>query len=526
MRHGIITLCLGFSIFCLPALSYTLAADEPVFAPADVYQPAPIIYETQQSPTFTPIREYTPVYLPEYSATPIYEPVTLPKTPSISPSSYIAKEPIVSYKPVTPIIQVPYTTSNYEFVAPTITGSQTIPKTSNTPDIITPTIPTIGATPSMVEPNPNGLITSFPDDSNQSNRAYTYDQAIAVKYDLAINDPNAASNILSYYETSRRMYKFTPDGQNNPGAAFFTSYNVNEGAFQSTSVTEDLMQTGSNAWLGLAAVQYDQNTGTQKYAALAGDIGDYFVAISGCDNGNPGLVQDPRYGSAVKSTEENIDAYVFLNQLGKVTGDPDYAQTASSTKTYIAGMYNQEANYFNVSSDGTDINTAFATDVQSMAIMAFGKSGLEAMGVNVSDFVDSVEKNGTVTTTYTKPSGESVTVTAFGFTGGDNKISVEWSSQMVIAYLVLADDFDKAGNQTTADTCRGKAHNLLTEIGKLEDDNGNLPYSTHQDAVIMSNGDWTWKTPLGTKSLSATAYYNLAKAGDNPYTSKVENLWK
>ncbi|HNQ50156.1 MAG TPA: hypothetical protein PKL03_01840 [Candidatus Omnitrophota bacterium] len=374
----------------------------------------------------------------------------------------------------------------------------------------------------MIQPTSNGLIKSFISDTQQATRANTYDQALAVKCFLASGDKTSAQTVLDYFKNIRDAYKNTPQGQANPGIVFFKSYNIDSGI---GSVSEDIMRTGDTAWLGLASLQYSKNTGSNTYTQLARDIGDYLVSLDAADNGTPGLLQDPRYGSTVKSTEENIDAYMFLKQLGAQTRDKKYTQTANTTLTYIKSMFNTDGNYFNCGSSGSNIDTMFLTDVQAMAIFAFGKDGLESMGIDVKAFVASVETRGQVKDApYTTLSGEPATVTGFGFTENDNKISAEWTAQMVIAYLVLANDYENDGDLATAQQYYDKAEFYYTELGKMANAQGNLPYSTSKNAVIVAS--WGFNTSDDSGALSATAYYQLACAGDNPYTPEVENLWK
>jgi hypothetical protein len=226
------------------------------------------------------------------------------------------------------------------------------------------------------------------------------------------------------------------------------------------------------------------------------------------------------FDDKTKSTEENIDAYMFLKQLGAQTGNAKYTDSASNIKPFIQRMLNKETGYFKAGS--TD--DRYVTDVQAMALMALGKNGLESMQINVDDFINTIIKNGLVKDAiYTNPSGKTVTVTGFGFTASDDKVSVEWTSQMIIGLLVIAKDYENDGDVQTAQKYRNMAKDYYTELGKMVDAQGNLPCATKYGPIVA---DWGTFTPKGTKALAATAYYQLATAGDNPFTNEVENLWK
>jgi len=178
---------------------------------------------------------------------------------------------------------------------------------------------------------------------------------------------------------------------------------------------------------------------------LAQTIGDNLMSRDAADDGKDGIRlcnKDASTDYKKYSTEQNIDAYVFFKALGAQTGDQKYTNEAESITKFVQNMYNKSLGYFNagIKEDG-NANTKFATDVQSMAIMAYGKDGLAAMGVNVDVLLTKTESNGKTTQTY-----NGVTIQGFGFTAHDNKISPEWTAQMVISYLVVAEDYETEGN--------------------------------------------------------------------------------
>ncbi len=372
---------------------------------------------------------------------------------------------------------------------------------------------TASSAPAVFKQSSTGIIASFPGSPELGNYAYSYDQAIAANYFLANKNYSAAGKTLTFYEKIRKDWKSSSEGQNSPGVAFQKAFNPANG-----TISDPVIATGPNAWLGIAALNYTQATKKNTYLSLAKDIGTYLVSLNQND-GYQGIVTAP--GSSIRSTEENIDTFAFLNRLASATGDSTYRTAAQDAYTFVKSMYNPATGYFNAGINGNTADTRFATDVQTMAILTLGVDGLEEMGVDVEELLAVTEAQGAVQTTYTKPDGATVNVTGFGFQGGDNKISVEWTAQMIVAYLAVSKEYAADGNIEKARYYKNQATFYLTELKKMSSDNA-LPYAT----AANSPTGFGWDTPTGSVSLVATASYNLAVAGDNPFTPESDNLWK
>jgi hypothetical protein len=133
-----------------------------------------------------------------------------------------------------------------------------------------------------------------------------------------------------------------------------------------------------------------------------------------------------------------------------------------------------------------------------------------------------------VTVDYRRPDGARVALRGFDFTkarnlGRGGVISTEWTAQMIVAYQVLAQHHELAGDPAAAARYREKATLYLNELqqlfvtspSKIGQGHGCLPYASI-DNVDTGHG---WRTPKGkqTGSLSATAYGIFAWMGYNPF---------
>jgi hypothetical protein len=190
--------------------------------------------------------------------------------------------------------------------------------------------------------------------------------------------------------------------------------------------------------------------------------------------------------------------------LYEKTGKEEYNRISKDIQGWIKTAYNPQTGVFNRGIDEAGrIDTIFATDVQSLAIMAFGVDGLKGMGVDVDRLLEVTEEKASVMVDYTKPDGTKVKVTLLDFNDQKDMGTPEWTAQMVIAYRL-------AGNNQKADEYLAQLEKMLYK--------GTLPYATKENAPTGHG----WNTPFGKISLAGITYYYLAKYGDNPLTLGVE----
>ncbi|MFA5100057.1 MAG: hypothetical protein WC547_04140, partial [Candidatus Omnitrophota bacterium] len=145
-----------------------------------------------------------------------------------------------------------------------------------------------------------------------------------------------------------------------------------------------------------------------------------------------------------------------------------------------------------------------ASDVQSLAVLAFGKQGLKEMGIDAEALLRTTESTFGTSATYVKPDGSpAVTVNGVDFDSTKDMVSIERTAQLAMAYASIGND--------------ARSQALLSELDKLLY-KGTLPYATKENAAtgFLSN------TPYGKQAVISIAMYYLARTGDNLFTSKVE----
>lgn len=153
-----------------------------------------------------------------------------------------------------------------------------------------------------------------------ADRAYTYDQAVGAMALLLAGRPDEARQILEALEaleagTGRLgfLYSTGPLGSDFP-AVF----------------------TGTSAWVGMAALLYEQSTGDARFRPMARRIADTILSFADPATGlfRGGVNAEGNAYSWI-STEHNVDVFFFLRDLGRLTGDDAYAAAADALSRAI-----------------------------------------------------------------------------------------------------------------------------------------------------------------------------------------------
>ncbi|GAB3070490.1 hypothetical protein ACFOU0_09090 [Salinicoccus sesuvii] len=158
-------------------------------------------------------------------------------------------------------------------------------------------------------------------------RSWIYDDALAVMAFSMSGDYGRASGILSSLTQLQ-----------NPDGSLAFSYDIYSGPSDTTK------RSGSIAWVGDAVVKYEETFGDASYRGLATRIADYLLKQ-----------QDPTTGSirggpdvGWYSTEHNIDAYFFFRNLGYLTGNENYMNTANEIQNaLLIHHWNHDEERFN-----------------------------------------------------------------------------------------------------------------------------------------------------------------------------------
>ena len=119
-------------------------------------------------------------------------------------------------------------------------------------------------------------------------------------------------------------------------AASYTDAAAQAGAYQGTGVADGAVDTGNNAWVGLAFAHYAAASGDACYALVAHDILRALARSEGCSDSLGGFSSRLKpYPAYYRSTEHNTDMYA----LATILGDADAAARA---RRFVSGMYGQQ----------------------------------------------------------------------------------------------------------------------------------------------------------------------------------------
>ena len=351
-----------------------------------------------------------------------------------------------------------------------------------------------------------GLVASFEGDVGLDDWAFTYDQSLACQVFLIFGDLKSAEGILSFY--AQRAEK--------SGSAYFNAYDATDGR-----MTEGTVHVGPNAWLGIAALQYEHRVKDGLFLPMAKAIGDWLLRMQDVEGGLKGGPSVVWY-----STEHHLDAYAFLSMLYRETGDPRYQTAAEGVLRWLK-KYAYSAKDLRINRGKGD--ATIATDTFSWSIAALGPETLKALSFDPEAIMDYAEKQCAVEVRYKKPGGETAAVRGFDFSkarnlGRGGVISTEWTAQGIVTYRILSNYFNGLGKQAKALDYREKANFYLNELQKLiitspsrtGQGRGCLPYAS-MDNVDTGHG---WRTPKGSRtgSVSGTAYGIFAWVGYNPFS--------
>lgn len=360
-----------------------------------------------------------------------------------------------------------------------------------------------------VHQNPRtGLIMSYEGDSDIRDWAFIYDQALVIEAYNLFSDLSKIEKMLDFFKTKAKRL----DG------LFLNAYYVNDG-----TPAEYVVHSGPNIWLGVAILQYTKKFQDYRYLDLAEDIARNIINLQDKEGGIRG---GPNLGWY--STEHNLDAYAFFNMLYKITNKQEYLEISNNIINWL--VENTYSNKDIPIKRGKGDSTV-ATDTYGWSIAAIGPEKLEALGMGPDRILDFVEKNCAVETDYIRPEGQTVKIKGFDFAPQKNLargsiVSSEWTAQMVIAYKIMANFYNKKGLLAKAHAYELKADQYLSELGKMMISSPSpsgqgescLPYAT-QDFVDTGHG---WMTPKGksTGSVAGTTYALFAYYDYNPLELK------
>jgi len=353
-----------------------------------------------------------------------------------------------------------------------------------------------------------GLVLSYEGDSSLDKVCFTYDQALAAIVFLISGDKPKAEKVLDFYLD-----------RVNKGQDIYNAYFTQGDAF------ENILHSGPNAWLGLAALCYTKETGEKKYLPIAKKMASFLLAMMDSEGGIKGGPDLPWY-----STEHNLDASAFFKLFYEVTGERKYLNAAESVKAWVARYSYTDHGPLVKRGKG---DSTIATDTYAWSIIAFGPEDLLSLKMDPESILKFAVEHCEVGVKFKRTKGE-VKLRGFDFGKVKNAsrggiISGEWTSQMILAFEVMADYFkDKNPNKSKEYSEKALFYfnelqkMLITSPSRAGREDPCLPYAS-SPSVDTGHG---WRTPKGSRtgSLASTAYFLLAYYGYNPLKGEFLDL--
>ncbi len=220
-------------------------------------------------------------------------------------------------------------------------------------------------------------------------RSWIYDDAVAVYAFSAAGQFDKAKAVLAQLQQLQK-----------PNGSLVFSYDVYRG-----QLFDEYVRTGALAWVGGAALAYEEASGDPTYRRFAAGLADYVLGLQVTDPGDPlygsikggmGKYTDPGYvfdpaPVPWASTEHNIDAYFFLRDLGYLTGNDKYSRAAGLVKQgLLNNHWNNAQNRFNQGA-GDDCS---ALDVNTWGAIFLDAIGKDDMARTSLQYAENFRVNG------------------------------------------------------------------------------------------------------------------------------------
>ena len=354
-----------------------------------------------------------------------------------------------------------------------------------------------------------GLVLSFEGDDSLERVCFTYDQALAAFVFLISGDKARAEKVLDFYL-----------GKVNKGQDIYNAY------FTQGDVFEYVLHSGPNAWIGLAALCYTKETGEKKYLPIAKKVANFLLAMTDGEGGVKGGPDASWY-----STEHNLDVFAFFKLFYEITGEKKYSNAADGVKKWIS-LYSY-TDYGSPPIKRGKGDSTIATDTYAWSVTAFGPGELLSLKMNPESILEFAVKHCEIGVKLKRKEGE-VNLRGFDFSKAANAsrggvVSGEWTSQMILAFEVMADYFKDKDYKKSKEYLE-KAFfyfnelqkMLITSPSRVGREDPCLPYAS-SSFVDTGHG---WRTPKGSRtgSLASTAYFLLTYHGYNPLKGEFLGL--
>jgi hypothetical protein len=291
------------------------------------------------------------------------------------------------------------------------------------------------------------------------------------------------------------------------------------------------VDTGAAAYFIMYASEAYGIYGKDEYRDFAVMLGDHILRLQ--DSLDGGVRYGPRgMGPAgnpdlywnKKSTEQNENSLKALEMLFDMTGDSRYALAASGIRGWLKTMYDKSEHLYAAAADYISGAWHKATfDYMPADVIAFAP--LEMMFSDSFFGADEAARQAEVDAMFDAikpkaflgPMGEEL---FFSFTGLSRSLgygSVEWSSQMALAYLESAYFYLSQGNDAMADKYLTKYNTLMASLQDFfipsDDPLAKVaPYASYfsDRSVAAGRSTGTGYTTLNCQAALASSCYALA----------------
>ena len=201
-----------------------------------------------------------------------------------------------------------------------------------------------------------GLLDSLVEDN--APYVYTYDQALAAMAWMANGDTPKARDALIALTSLKR----------GPNGGFFHRYSAVSGA----STERANLHLGHNAYVLQAFNMYYAKTDDTRFFQISKELAAFLKSRQESDGG---LLGDAY--NTWKSTENNLAAYVALNNYQRIVGSTLYNTAAQAIRGFLLDeCWNAQQGRFRTGKGDDTVST----DVNALGVLTFGpdyKSGLD-----------------------------------------------------------------------------------------------------------------------------------------------------
>jgi len=350
-------------------------------------------------------------------------------------------------------------------------------------------------------------------------RGFIYDQGLALIARTMVSQPTQAKDLAGYGSSFQNSGQLTTTA---PGSFGFSFNGQGNGGEKDNLYDMDYLRVGANAWMGYGLLFYTRQSGDTQFMDVITRVADYILdrqVISPTDLRH-GLFTGG-YGSWMTATdvftdvniewvatEHNIDTYFFLRDLGLMTGERRYLDSANLLRANMPSLWNEEKGRLNQGMTVTNtqaglsvaLNTGDALDAASWGAIYW---------VAVGDLEKARQSLAYADATYSNTVTISPTLSVWGYKpysgtaeGGDwSDVNVVWSEGslgVAMAYLKLGHALRNQGD-AEGDAYIQQARNVVTEMEKLQalDPNGGLLYA-------VSDGDGVPEFPHAPSAAGTT----------------------